>query len=144
MRWKTTGKHRLSVPDCSSAESPEFLNSPRANIHEFTNPLHLCSLMEVSGANRFSIAAKVSNLRIRRRFRLNIDGGVSRRVNAPDDIVVCASGEDRHLLHLHDVFQLRTHFSCFAQKFRMKEVLHRPVISESIRRQSSEDIQRCQ
>jgi hypothetical protein len=48
--------------------------------------------------------------------------------NSPDDIPICTTGQDWHLLGLHDIFQLTPDFTGFPHQFRMQEVLHAPAV----------------
>lgn len=48
----------------------------------------------------------------------------------PDDIIFGASGDDRHLLLLHDVLELGADFASLAEQLGVQEMLHGPVITE--------------
>jgi len=47
----------------------------------------------------------------------------------PNDIEICSSTVQFHLLELHDILQLNTDLSGLSQQFRMQKVLESPVIS---------------
>jgi len=52
----------------------------------------------------------------------------------PDDVPIRADGRCTvHLLCFHDVFQLSSHLPGLTKQFRVQEMLHTPVVSESAR-----------
>lgn len=49
-------------------------------------------------------------------------------MDLPDDIPVCATRQDCHLLLFHDIFELTSDFPGFAHEFRVQEMLHAPAV----------------
>jgi hypothetical protein len=85
-----------------------------SDIDILSDTLDSSCLMEVSSYDTFS-------------------GGLSglikyRLMDLPDDIPICAAGQDWHFLSLHDIFQLTPNFTSFPHQFGMQEMLHAPAV----------------
>ena len=61
---------------------------------------------------------------------------VTRSDGFPHDIKISSGGYDLHLLHLHDVFELRSNFPRLPQQFRVQKMPHRPLVSVTVIRVS--------
>jgi hypothetical protein len=85
----------------------QMRGQPSSDIHKFPDTFNARRLVEVTSSNRL-----------------------------PKDIEICSSGDDIHLLKLHDVLQLSPYFTRFPEQLGMQKVSHGPVVTESVKRKS--------
>lgn len=82
--------------------------------------LDACRLVEVPSSDTFPA-----------RHQANESRAWWTESDAPDHIPVCTARQHGHLLLLHDILQLTSHFARLAHQLGMEEVLHAPPVAVS-------------